>query len=281
MREAIVQGELLLHYQPLTALATGRVRGVEVLVRWRHPEAGLIPPSEFIPLAEQTGQMGALTGWVLEEALRQGQVWRRGGHVLTLHVNLCMYNLRDPHFTETVRDLLDRYETPAEGLVLELTESVVMADALHTLAVLTRLAAQGVRIAVDDFGTGYSSLAYLKRLPVHELKIDQTFVRDMAIDVADAAIVASTISLGHALGLTVVAEGVEDRPTWERLAALGCDLAQGYYLSRPLPPADLERWLVTSGSPTAAPSRSSTQTRPHDVGSPDKLVNRGRVLHLG
>jgi len=210
LRPAIAHGDLVLHYQPVVALATGWMRGVEALARWRHPEAGLVPPDEFIPLAEQTGQMGALTRWVLTEALRQGQAWRRAGHVLTMQVNLSMFNLHDPRLPEMILELLARYETPPEELCIELTESVVMADAAHTLAVLTRLADRGVRVAVDDFGTGYSSLAYLKRLPVHQLKIDRTFVRDLSTDETDAAIVASTIGLGHALGLAVVGEGVEE-----------------------------------------------------------------------
>jgi len=210
-----------------------------------------VPPDEFIPLAEQTGQIGALTRWVLAEALRQGQAWRRVGRVLTVQVNLSMFNLHDPQLPEMILELLAQYETPPEGLCIELSESVLMADAARTLAVLTWLADQGVRVAVDDFGTGYSSLAYLKRLPVHQLKIDRTFMRDLATDEADAAIVASTIGLGHALGLAVVAEGVEDQNTWERLAELGCDLAQGHYLSQPLPPDEFERWLDTATAPAS------------------------------
>ncbi len=251
LRPAIVQGELVLHYQPMVALATGRARDVEALARWRHPKFGFVPPDEFIPLAEQTGQIGALTRWVLAEALRQGQAWRRVGRVLTVQVNLSMFNLHDPQLPEMILELLAQYETPPEGLCIELSESVLMADAARTLAVLTWLADQGVRVAVDDFGTGYSSLAYLKRLPVHQLKIDRTFMRDLATDEADAAIVASTIGLGHALGLAVVAEGVEDQNTWERLAELGCDLAQGHYLSQPLPPDEFERWLDTATAPAS------------------------------
>jgi len=243
LREAITQGALALHYQPKVALATGQVHGVEALVRWPHPVHGLLPPDQFIPLAEQHGLIGPLTLWVLEEALRQGKLWARAGWDLNVAVNLSAWSLHDASLPDTIAALLRRFDAPPGRLRLELTEGSVMADAERALEVLTRLTALGVGLSVDDFGTGYSSLAYLKRLPVDEVKIDRSFVRDLATDEADAAIVHSTVGLGRSLGLQVVAEGVEDRATWDLLARMGCDVAQGYYLSRPLPAAAVADWL--------------------------------------
>jgi len=245
LRAAIAAGALTLHYQPQADLASGRVRGVEALVRWPHPdpEQGLIPPDAFIPLAEQTGLIGPLTDWVLGEAIRQCGVWRRAGLALSVSVNLSVWNLHDPALPERIAALLRAQAVPPASLRLEVTETTLMADPERALAILTRLADLGIHLAVDDFGSGYSSLAYLKTLPVDELKIDKGFVCELAGDATDAAIVASTVGLGHALGLRVVAEGIEDRVTWELLAGMGCDVAQGYYLSRPLPADDLTRWL--------------------------------------
>jgi len=244
LRAAIERGTLALHYQPQVDVASGRACGVEALVRWPHPERGPIPPDAFIPLAEQTGLIAPLTDWVLAEAVRQGRAWQRGGLLLDVSVNLSMWNLHDPALPERVAGLLRDHGLPPAWLRLELTESALMADPERALEVLTRLAGLGVRLAVDDFGAGYSSLAYLKRLPVDALKIDKGFVRELATDATDAAIVASTVALGHALGLRVVAEGIEDRATWDLLAGMGCDVAQGYYLSRPLPPDALAPWLL-------------------------------------
>jgi diguanylate cyclase (GGDEF)-like protein len=246
LRTAIERGALALHYQPQVDLTSGRVCGVEALVRWPHPERGLIPPDRFISLAEQTGLIEPLTQWVLAEAVRQCREWQRTGVLLTVSVNLSMWNLHDPVLPERVAGLLREHGVSPAWLRLELTESALMADPGRALDVLTRLAGLGVRLAVDDFGVGYSSLAYLKTLPVDELKIDKGFVRAMATDTADAAIVASTVELGHALGLRVVAEGIEDRVTWDALAEMGCDVAQGYYLSRPLAPDALAGWLRES-----------------------------------
>jgi len=268
LRAAIGRGELVLHYQPKVEPRTGRLAWVEALVRWPHPPSDpapdpgpddapgaptLLPPEDFIPLAEQTGLIGPLTRWVLDAALRQVGAWGRAGLPLGVAVNLSAWDLHDPGLPAAIAELLAAHGVAPARLRLELTEGTLMADAARTLAVLSRIAATGVSIAVDDFGTGYSSLAYLKRLPVTELKIDKGFVLTMATDETDAAIVASTISLGHSLGLRVTAEGVEDRATWERLTALGCDLAQGYYVSPPLPPAALARWLEAT-SWTVAPA---------------------------
>jgi EAL domain-containing protein (putative c-di-GMP-specific phosphodiesterase class I) len=203
----------------------------------------VIPPDQFIPLAEQAGLIGPLTERVLEEAVCRCGEWRRRGLPGDVAVNLSMWNVYDPHLPDTVGTLLRAHAVPPTSLRLELTESAIMNDTARALDVLTRLNELGVHVSVDDFGTGYSSLAYLKRLPVDELKIDKSFVVDMATDSNDAAIVASTIGLGRGLGLRVVAEGVETRETWDLLARLGCDVAQGYYLSRPLPADAFTRWL--------------------------------------
>ena len=243
LRDAIEHGALTLHYQPQVDLTSGRICGVEALARWPHPERGLIPPDAFIPLAEQTGLIAPLTDWVLAEAIRQGREWQRAGLLLRVSVNLSMWNLHDPALPERVAALLREHELSPAWLRLELTESALMADTDRAMDVLARLSALGVGLAVDDFGSGYSSLAYLKTLPVDELKIDKGFVREMATDATDAAIVASTVALGHALGLRVVAEGIEDRATWDLLAGMGCDVAQGYHIARPLPPDALARWL--------------------------------------
>jgi len=243
LRQAIAAGAFTLHYQPKVALDSGRVCGVEALVRWPHPEHGLIPPDRFIPLAEQTGLIVPLTSWVLDEALRQGAAWAASGLEVAMAVNLSLRNLRDPQLCATVAAALARHAVSPGRLCLELTESVVMADVEGTQAVLERLAASGVRLAIDDFGTGYSSLAYLSRLPVDELKIDHSFVQRMASTLQDQTIVASTISLGHSLGLSIVTEGVEDAQTWALLGQMGSDEAQGYYLARPLPAPEAEVWL--------------------------------------
>ena len=243
LRAAIQDGALILHYQPKVAIRTGKVCGVEVLVRWPHPTYGLLPPARFIPLAEQTGLIMPLTTWVIEAALGQCHAWHEAGLIVDVAVNISLSSLRDPDLCSTVERLLRRHAVPPERLCLELTESVIMADVEGTRTVLARLAALGVRLAVDDFGTGYSSLAYLSRLPVQELKIDRSFVQRLASESHDRTIVASTIGLGHSLGLRVVTEGIEDAETWDLLAGLGCDVGQGYYLSRPLPAAEIEAWL--------------------------------------
>jgi diguanylate cyclase (GGDEF)-like protein len=243
LRHAIEGDEFTLHFQPKANLHTGRVDGVEALVRWVHPERGMIPPDEFIPLAEQTGVIKPLTAWVLDKALGQCRAWRDSGLDLTVAVNLSVRNLLDAHLPESIADLLRRHELPPSALELEITESTIVADQVRALDVLTRLNGMGIGLSVDDFGTGYSSLAYLKDLPVSELKIDRKFVNNMTEDGDDAFIVRSTIDLGRNLGLQVVAEGVETEAVWNQLAELGCDVAQGYYLARPLPAAELTDWL--------------------------------------
>jgi diguanylate cyclase (GGDEF)-like protein/PAS domain S-box-containing protein len=243
LQQAIACDQLLLHYQPKENFVTGQVCQVEALVRWRHPERGLVPPDQFIPLAEQTGLIRSLCHWVLNDALHQCALWKREGLRLRVAVNLSMCNLQDPGLPDVIVKLLARWDLDPSWLEVEITESALAADPGRTLAILTRLHNMGVRIAIDDFGTGYSSLAYLKRLPVDTIKIDKSFVMGMATEEDDATIVRSTIELGHNLGLQVVAEGIEDVETWNLLKSLGCDFAQGYFLSRPLPAKDFTTWV--------------------------------------
>ena len=246
LRQAIVHREFLLHYQPLVDLTHGQMRGVEALVRWRHPQRGLIPPDTFIPLAEQTGVIGPLTLWVLEEAIRQCGVWSKTGLGLDMAVNISMRTLHDPRLPDVVADLLTRYAVPPQQLTLEITESSLMADRDRVMATLIRLHHLGVRLAIDDFGTGYSSLAYLKQLPVDEIKIDKSFILGLHAGSTDEPLVCSILAMARVLGLDVVAEGVETRDACELLHALGCVLAQGYFMSRPLPAAELEAWACAS-----------------------------------
>jgi predicted signal transduction protein with EAL and GGDEF domain len=235
LRSAIVDGEIVLHFQPKADLGSGRIVGVEALARWQHPELGLVGPSEFVPIAEQTGLIGPLTSHVLGEALRQVRAWSEQGLELGVAVNLSARSFLDTQLALEIPRLLERWGVDARMLELEITESMLMLDPARAKATLDRLSAIGLSLSVDDFGTGYSSLANLKRLPVDGIKIDRSFVLDMAHDPSDAAIVRSTIDLAHNLGLRVVAEGVENQESWRRLNEQGCDLAQGFHVSRPLP----------------------------------------------
>jgi diguanylate cyclase (GGDEF)-like protein/PAS domain S-box-containing protein len=243
LRHAIEHDQLVLHYQPQVDLKTGRVTAVEALVRWQHPEQGFIPPDRFIPLAEHTGLIKPLTTWVLNEALRQCRDWHRAGLSINVAVNLSAWSLYDPEIVETVRLLLEMWTVDPASLALELTESVVMADPVRANETLTQLHELGVQLSIDDFGTGYSSLGYLKRLPVQQIKIDKSFVMQMARTDDDAFIARAIVDLSHNLGLEVVAEGVEERQTLRLLSMMGCDLAQGFHVSRPLPASDLAVWL--------------------------------------
>jgi diguanylate cyclase (GGDEF)-like protein len=264
LRTAIAEDQLLLHYQPKANLETGATQGVEALVRWQHPTLGLLPPGEFIPVAEHTGLIKPLTTWVLTTALSQCRKWldethTRGWPELSMAINVSTRSLLDDGFPDEVEAALDRWDIPAHLLELEITESAIMTDPLRARRLLTELAELGVRIAIDDFGTGYSSLAYLKDLPVNQLKIDQSFVQHMHEDLNDAIIVRSVVDLGHNLGLQIVAEGVEDRATWDQLAQLGCDDAQGYFLAKPMAPGALMSWLETPGPPVATGIGSATR----------------------
>jgi EAL domain-containing protein (putative c-di-GMP-specific phosphodiesterase class I) len=243
LRRAIEREELVLHYQPKAALGNGSVTHVEALVRWQRPEHGMVPPNEFIPLAEHTGLIKQLSAYVLDASLRQLRAWLDAGLDLGVAVNLSARNLLEADLPDQISGLLVARRVPAERLILEITESTIMADPQRALGVLTRLSEMGIRLSVDDFGVGYSSLSYLKRLPVDEIKIDRSFVAQMADDEDDAFIVRSTIDLGRNLGLSVVAEGVETEAVWNELSELGCDYAQGWFLGRPMPAADLGDWL--------------------------------------
>jgi diguanylate cyclase (GGDEF)-like protein/PAS domain S-box-containing protein len=244
LRGALENRELVLHYQPKALLADGEVRSVEALLRWNHPALGLVGPDEFIPIAQQTGLIEPLTLYVVDEALRQCREWLDADLRLAIAVNLSTRNLLDPELPIQVAKLLAAWDVEPGLLEFEITESSVLADPARAGQVLERLSAMGIRISIDDFGTGYSSLSRLLRLPVDEIKIDRSFVSAMDDDPDAATIVRSTIELGRGLGLDVVAEGVETARTWSWLAALGCTYAQGYHLSRPLPPDDLRAWIV-------------------------------------
>jgi len=246
LRNAVDHGELTLHYQPKVHLSDPRELHVEALVRWQHPVRGLVPPSEFIPFAEQTGFIRAITQWVLATAVRQCAQWRREGLRMHVSVNISARDLLNSELVERFGELLAEHGCHAAWIGLEITESAILDDPGHALRNLERLHALGCRISIDDYGTGYSSLAYLKRLPVNELKIDRSFVMGMVTDASDAVIVRSTIDLAHNMGLAVVAEGVEDEATLRRLRELGCDMVQGYLLSRPVCADDIVKWMRAS-----------------------------------
>ncbi len=256
LRRAIEGDQLKLHYQPKVCFATGRLLGVEALVRWTHPKLGFLPPDRFIPLAEQTGLINPLTRWVLTDAMRQACAWERAGLDVHVAVNLSVKNMQTLELSENLAQLISASGIDAQKLVLEVTESAIMTDESRAQDILRKLRAQGVSIAIDDFGTGYSSFANLRRLPVSEIKIDKSFVMGMCSSNEDKIIVDSIVELGHKLGMHVVAEGVETLEIWRMLEALGCDLAQGYYLSRPLPPDDLLAWIRNFVPPSAVRSES-------------------------
>jgi EAL domain-containing protein (putative c-di-GMP-specific phosphodiesterase class I) len=247
LRTALESGtELFLHYQPKVTLDGGRVEGLEALLRWQHPERGLIPPSEFIPVAEGTGIIIRLTERVLGMALRSMRDWLARGLTVPVAVNLSARCLLDASLPDLVARLLAEHDVPAALLRLEVTESAVMSDAARCTDVLQRLHELGVRLSIDDFGTGYSSMVHLRRLPVDELKIDRSFVLGMTTMPQDAVLVRTAIDLGHNLGLTVVAEGVEGLEHADALRDLGCDVAQGYHFARPMAVADVTALLERS-----------------------------------
>jgi diguanylate cyclase (GGDEF)-like protein len=243
LRKAIDEGALTVHYQPKVALANRELVGVECLVRWEHPEHGLVSPDDFIPVAEHTGLVGELTYRVLRTALEQCRRWHDAGRPLGVAVNLSTRSLLDPDFPDELERLLREFGVDAGQLTLEITESGMVGDTDRPLPTLRRLASLGVRLAVDDFGTGYSSLSYLRRLPVHEVKIDKSFVLGMATDSGDLGIVRAIVDLGRHLGMSVVAEGVESEMTLSLLEDMGCDMAQGFLFSRPLPHERIEAWM--------------------------------------
>jgi len=248
LRVALVSDQLVLHYQPKLDLTTGEVHNVEALVRWNHPCRGLLQPGEFLPLVEEAGLMQEMTRILLAQALDQAAVWMLREIRLTISVNLSPSSLLDAALPERIAAMLDARGLPASALILEITEEYLMQDYALARASLTRLRDIGVRISIDDFGTGYSSLAYLRDLPIDELKLDRSFLTPMQDDPRAAALVASTIDLAHSLDLRMVAEGVETADALAELSLYGCDQAQGYFISRPVPAAELVTWLTTRGA---------------------------------
>ncbi len=277
LRRAIATGELILHYQPKISTGTGTLSSVEALVRWTHPTLGVLQPDEFIPLAENTAIIHALTTEVLHLALSQARKWADAGRPIPVAVNISARSLLDPRFPAHVQDLLDAHGVAPHLLSLELTETAVMTDHDLALTVLQALDSMGVSLSIDDFGTGYSSMSYLKTLPVKELKIDRSFVMGMANDPENAVIVRSAVDLGHNLGMTVVAEGVQDSITRSDLTDMGCDLVQGYQICRPIPAKELELWiethLITNSSPPPSAQSHKKGPRASPGGNPQVMAS--------
>ena len=243
LRRAIEQQELVLHYQPKVDLRCGRVLGAEALVRWRHHRRGLIMPDAFIPLAEETGLIKSLTRFVTKRALEQCAAWTAEGMQLSVAVNISAPNLSDLTFADEMAELVSGCGLAGHQLILEVTESEAMSDPVRTMDVLSRLRLNGIELAIDDFGTGFSSLAELRNMPFSEIKIDKSFVIDSIVDKEARVFVRSIIELGRDLGLTVVAEGVENEEIWRLLVSLGCDVAQGYYIARPMDAEEWTNWI--------------------------------------
>jgi diguanylate cyclase (GGDEF)-like protein len=243
VRPALESGEFVMFYQPKVRLMDGRVAGAEALIRWEHPTLGLVPPDEFIPLVEKTVLLRPLTHYVAETVLKQWREWAGMGIRLPISINVSPRSLLDADFPDSIKQLLQEADVAPAFLRIELTEGFLMGDSGRSIAVLDALAKVGVGLSIDDFGTGYSSLSYLKRLPIEEIKVDRSFVMQMHVDANDFMIVRATVDLGRNLGLRVVAEGVEDLATFDRLADFGCDEAQGYYISKPMSAIEFTRWL--------------------------------------
>jgi diguanylate cyclase (GGDEF)-like protein len=244
LKAAIAQNELVLYVQPKLNLETAQMTGVEALVRWMHPKRGFMPPDSFIPFAEQTGYVREITLWMLNEAAVWASKWQRNGLDINIAVNLSVRDLMDLQLPQKVEEILAKNNLKHDRISLEITESTIMDDPERALSTVKQLHALGLKLAIDDFGTGYSSLAYLKQLPVSELKIDKSFVLNMENDLGDHMIVRSTIDLGRNLSLKIIAEGVENEKTWHMLKAAGCHFAQGYFMSKPIPAKDLEAWIL-------------------------------------
>jgi diguanylate cyclase (GGDEF)-like protein len=245
LRHAIDNNELILHYQPKANTATHDVSGVEALVRWNHPTRGLLTPAAFIPLAESTGLLGPLTQWVLSQAIADAAHWERGGLPLAVAVNISPRSLLHGDLPAAIVGLLSRHGLPSNLLEIEVTETAIMTDPDGASNVLRQLRTMGIRTSIDDFGSGYTSLAYLRALPVHALKIDRLLITDVMTDDSGMAVTQSIIDLGHRLGFSVLAEGVETEEAWHQLDLLGCDELQGYVLARPMPAAQIEGWITT------------------------------------
>jgi EAL domain-containing protein (putative c-di-GMP-specific phosphodiesterase class I) len=248
LRLALVRDELLLFFQPKVDIQTGRLRGMEALVRWQHPQRGMVPPGDFIPLAEERGLIAAVGRWVMNAACRQIQAWRLAGlEVPMVAVNLSARQFADNTLIGDLQNALKKYDVQPADIEVELTESVLMAEPERANEILQRLHEMGVRISIDDFGTGYSSLSYLKRFPAETVKIDRSFIRGLPSDKDDTAITQAVIAMAHSLGLNVVAEGVETEAQLNALRQLGCDEAQGFLTGRPMPADDLGRRLTRPG----------------------------------
>lgn len=242
LKHALKMGQLVLHYQPKVEIDTGKIYGAEALIRWEHPSRGMIPPVKFIPRAEQSTLIDVITEFVLEEAIRQLSVWQKSGIDVSISVNISTRNLLQPGFTDLVVRLLNQYDLSGELLELEITEGSLMVDVEHTIDELKRLTRLNIVISIDDFGTGYSSLQYLHQLPISVLKIDQSFVRRLPEDQGAVYIMEAAVVLAHNLGLKAIAEGVENKQIYQFLATLGCDMAQGYLIAKPLPPEKFVEW---------------------------------------
>jgi diguanylate cyclase (GGDEF)-like protein len=246
LRSAIEQDQLALFYQPKVDLRTGRMLGVEALAQWHHPQHGLLPAYQFVPVAERTGLIHALSRWVLRTAIAQCRVWHRVGFHIPVAVNLSPRNFHDDSLPDYIDSLLKEHSLPANLLEIEITENVILNEDLNVSKALEHLSSRGMRIYIDDFGTGYSSFGNLKKLPITGIKIDRTFISQMATNDHDQAIVRSIIDLGRRLGMQVIAEGVETQEMWDRLASLGCDVAQGFHMARPMAATDIGGWYLHS-----------------------------------
>jgi len=243
IEQAIENDELVMHFQPQIAVATGMPTGVEALVRWQHPVHGLIYPNSFIELAEKNGLIGLLTQWVIKSVVNQEKEWLSKGVTITVSVNISAENITSLALPEQLSKLLEDNKLDPTRLILEVTESALMGELVTSLDILTRLRLKGLQLSIDDFGTGYSSLSQLHKVPFTELKVDQSFVGKISVDDEARAIVKTCIMLGHELNMKVVAEGVEDEETLDNLRSMGCDVAQGYHISRPIPEDELLVWL--------------------------------------
>jgi diguanylate cyclase (GGDEF)-like protein/PAS domain S-box-containing protein len=247
MRHAIENNEFELYYQPKLHMRSGLMTRAEVLIRWNHPQRGLLSPAAFIPIAEHTGLIRTMTDWIFDHAIEQCREWHADGVPVHVAINVSAKSLQEHTLPTRLHTLLEKWKVEARFIKIEITESSIMADPAHALAIASMLQSMGIRLSIDDFGTGYSSLTHLRELPIDEIKIDKSFVKNMTTSEADAVIVRTVIDLAHNLGKQVCAEGVEDEETWNLLAELGCDLAQGYWMSRPLPARAFREWLVETG----------------------------------
>ncbi|MDD5587176.1 MAG: EAL domain-containing protein, partial [Alphaproteobacteria bacterium] len=249
LAHALALGQLILYYQPIIEIATRRVKGAEALIRWAHPTRGVLPPAEFLEHIVAEGLMQPMTEHVLETAIQQAAKWHQLGETLTISVNITASSLLELSLPDRLAEMCQKHHLPPERLVLEVTETEAMRDVTRTMDVLLRMRIRNIGVSIDDFGTGHSSLRELQRMPFSEMKIDKSFVIDMANNKDCAVIVNSIIDLGHNLGLKVIAEGVEDVHVWRLLAFRNCDYAQGFYMARPMPASEFNRWLTSWRDP--------------------------------